>query len=1104
MDRNYEILISKINEFRRKFYLNQLLRGVIYTLALLLSLYLFLFVLVYYIRPAPNIKTILFFAYLLLLSVSTAAGIIKPILAYLSLSKILSLEESAALIGNHFEPIRDKLLNTLQLKALADLAPSQNQLILAGIDQKIDELKPIPFSKAISFNDNKKYVKYFLVPLALIVLIAVTAPVVWEEGTRSLIHYNKEILPAAPFNFVLRNPGMTVTQGDDLLIELELKGDQLPQEVYLQEGLNTYKLERKGNSRFIHSFKNLQQSLSFRFSAGGFDSKAWLLTVKPRPSILNIQASLVYPSYLKKKNETIANAGDLVLPEGTTVTWKIYTENAAMLLFTLGGKTRQLSFSGNETSYQASLKKSQDYQIVPKNNFSAHPDSVTHKIDVIPDLPPSISMTETIDSLSSKAHYFTGNITDDHGFSLLKFVYVLKEDNREKKKVSTAIPIHTAQQENAFLYYWNLKKLSIKPGQMIEYYLEVADNDGVNGPKITRSAIKTYTPPSDQELAKQQNAESGNLKKQMNSAIRLAAEVERGSKKLGENLLDKKDLSFEDRKEINQLLDKQKKLEDVVKEIQQAKQKSSNEQSDEEQSKMAIADKQKQIDDLFKNVLDPKTKALLEKLQSLMDQNNKDQVQNELSKMTMDNKSLKNELDRVLELYKQLEFEQNLQSQVERLKKLADSQKELGKKAQEKNAEPSALKKQQDKAAQEFNDLKKDIRQLDQKNKALERPNSFQPMEKESQFVQELQQQSLENLEKQQQQKAAENQKKAAEEMQKMAEKMEESNQSAAEMENNLNTEELRRLLQNILKTSFDQEKVVLSFKNIITSDPSYTKNVQQQREIKDNMKTIADSLYSLSKRVPQIESTVSGEMQKINFNINKSLESLGERRTAEAVRNQQYTMTSINNLSLMLNEALEQLEKNKKNAKSGGKGKGKQSMQQLQKMQEQLNKSMEQAKQQLEKEGNKGSVPKGKMSEGFAKMAQQQQMIREALQKINTEENKDGKSGLGNLNQLVKEMKMTESDLINKRIEEETIKRQKSITTKLLDAEKASRDQDKEGKRESKAGGDYPPSYPKLLEEFKKSNLSEKEFLQKLPPTLNYYYKNKITAYFKSLNLPK
>ncbi|SEA94284.1 DUF4175 family protein [Pedobacter hartonius] len=1103
MDGNYEILISRINEFRKKFYLNKLLRGMIYTLAILLSLYLLLFVLVYYIRPIPVIKTILFFSYLLLLSLSTVIGIIKPLLSYLSLSKTLSLEEAAALIGAHFEPIRDKLLNTLQLKALADLSPSQNQLILAGIDQKINELKPIPFSNAVSLNENKKYIKYFLIPLALILLVAVIAPVVFREGTRSFIQYNKEILPAAPFNFVLRNRAMTVTQGEDLMIDLELNGDQLPQEVYLMEGLNTFKLERKGNNRFYYALKNLQKTQLFHFSAGGFDSKSYLLTVKPRPSVLNIRASLVYPLYLKKKNELISNAGDLLLPEGTRVTWNIYTENTGILRFTLDKMVKELAMNGNETSFSALLRKSQSYQIVPKNTFSVHPDSINHKIEVIPDLAPQISVTETTDSINGKVHYFKGNISDDHGFTSLKFVYTVKENGTGKKTVSTAIPIAAAQQENPFLYYRNLKDLALKPGQIVEYYLEVADNDAVNGPKKARSAIKTFSPPSGQALAKQLNTESSTLKQQMNSAIKMASEVERYSKKLGENLLDKKELSFENKKEIGQLLDKQKKLEEAVKDIQQAKQKNSSEQAENESVKTELAEKQKQIDDLFNHILDPKTKALLEKLQSLMDQNNKDQVQNELSKMTMDNKSLKKELDRVLELYKQLEFEQSLQEKIDRLKNLSDAQKGLAKKTQEKNAATEDLKKQQQKNTEEFNELKKEMQQLDQKNQTLEHPNDFRPMEKETKSVQEQQHKSMENLEKKQSQQAAANQQKAAEEMRKMAKQLEEANQQSAEMENNLQTEELRRLLQNLLQTSFDQEKVMVNLKKMVSGDPSYLKNVQQQREIKDNMKTISDSLSSLSRRVPQIESTVNEEMQKINFNIDKSLESLGERRTAEAGRNQQYTMSSVNNLALMLNEALDQLEKNKKNSKSGGKGKGKQSMQQLQQMQQQLNKNMQQARQQLEKDGNKGSVPKGKMSESFAKMAQQQQMIREALQKLNAEENKDGKNGSGNLNQMVKDMKLTESDLINKRLEEETIKRQQGLMTKLLDAEKASRDQDEEGKRESRAGKEFPPSYPKMLEQFKKDNLGEKEFLQKLPPTLNYYYKNKISTYFKSLNSP-
>ncbi|PIH05053.1 hypothetical protein CS542_00105 [Pedobacter sp. IW39] len=77
---------------------------------------MFIFSCLYWCIISCPVKTILFFSYLLILLVSITIGIIKPALAYFRLSKTISLEESH--LGNHLRPVRDKLLNTLQLKAL--------------------------------------------------------------------------------------------------------------------------------------------------------------------------------------------------------------------------------------------------------------------------------------------------------------------------------------------------------------------------------------------------------------------------------------------------------------------------------------------------------------------------------------------------------------------------------------------------------------------------------------------------------------------------------------------------------------------------------------------------------------------------------------------------------------------------------------------------------------------------------------------------------------------------------------------------------------------------------------------------------------------------
>lgn len=1100
MGNNYDFLIAKINEFTRKFYLNKLLRGSIYAVASILALYLLLFVSIYYLQPVIAVKTILFFSFLLLASLALAFWVVKPGLAYFKLSKNLSVEQAAALIGAHFFAVKDKLLNTLQLKALANESPQHRDLILAGIDQKIEGLRPIPFSSAIKLRDNNRQIKYILIPLSLIFVIGLIAPAILREGTKSLIRYNEEILPVAPFSFVVLNKDLNIVEGDDLTIELQLKGNEFPQDIYLVDGVNTYKLEKKDISHFSYSYQNIQKKKSLRFFGGGFNSATFVVHVRPRPALAEMSAELVYPAYLQRKSEVLNNVGDLLIPEGTKITWKLKTANSNELSFILQNKAYALPVLDNFASFSRVLKANATYQIIPKNVFTSSADSLRHQITVIPDQFPSIAVKESSDSLSSKALYFSGAVGDDYGFTGLKFKYSLKQDGRVISENSVPIAIQNKQLENTFFYLWNLNTMNVKPGQVLTYYFEVADNDGVNGAKVSRSEIKTYQLPTQQDIANKLAEGSESLKQKMESTIKLAANIEKESKKLSQNLLDKKQLSFEDKKQIEQLLQQQKQLEDAVKEIKQQNEKNNFNKEENNVLNEALKEKQKQIDDLFNNVLDEKTKMLLQKLQQLMELNSKDQARDELSKMQMDNKTVKNELDRILELYKQLEFEQNLQHQIDRLNELAKEQKELSTQSKDKNSAVNELKNKQEALSKDFKDLQQELKGLAEKNEALARPNSFQNPKKEAAAIEQKQQESTEQLQKGNKQEAAEQQEQAAKEMEKLAEQMKDSQEEGEAEEAKVNAQELRRLLANLLNTSFEQEKVMLALRKLAANDPSYVANVQQQHTIKENMKTIADSLFALSKRVPQIESTVNAEVEKINFNIGKSIDNLGDRRTGEANRYQQFAMTSLNNLALMLNEALEQLQKN---AKGGGKGQ-KQSMQQLQKMQDQLNKNMQKARDQMQKEGNKGAAPKGTMSQEFAKMAQQQQMIREALQKINREDNKDGKGTLGDLNQSIKEMKQTEMDLVNKRIEQETMNRQKKLLTKLLDADRAQREQDEDSKRESKAAQQFPPSYQQMLDKFKKEQKSESELIRQLPPTLNYYYKNKIAEYFKLLNLQR
>lgn len=239
----------------------------------------------------------------------------------------------------------------------------------------------------------------------------------------------------------------------------------------------------------------------------------------------------------------------------------------------------------------------------------------------------------------------------------------------------------------------------------------------------------------------------------------------------------------------------------------------------------------------------------------------------------------------------------------------------------------------------------------------------------------------------------------------------------------------------------------------------------------------------------------------------------MAERMKPMAAARQQYVMTSLNNLALLFDEALQQMQQQAQQQgdgscnNPGGQGKpkpGSGSMGDLKKMQEQLSKQLEQMEKAM-KEGQKpgGKKPgegmgmpggKGGMSESLAKMAAQQAKIRQELQKLKNQ----GAQGTEGMSKLMEE---NEKDIVNKNITPETLKRQQEILTRLLESEKAEREREWDEKRESKEAKNNENSNPNLFFEYNKKQENEVELLKTTPPHLKQFYKNKVTQYFQEIN---
>ena len=530
---NYSILINKLDEFIRKYYRNRLIKGGIYSACALLVFYISVTLLESVGHFGITVRTFMFYSYVLVNLGIIIVYFVNPLLKLYSIGKVISHEQAANIIGTHFTDVRDKLLNTLQLKKLEEENPANAMLIRASIDQKIVQLKPIPFVSAIDIKKNRKYVKYAAIPLLFIVLLLFTAPSLITGPTKRLLQHNTFFEKEAPFEFIIVNDKLQAVQQEDFLLNVKLTGLEVPENAFIEVDGNQYQLAKESTVKFNYNFKNLQKNISFRLYADGFYSKEYQISVIPKPIILNFDVSLSYPAYIGKTNETLQNTGDLVVPEGTEIRWHFLTKDVSNVTL----RFRDRSFktdSKNENSYSYSsvFKNSQNYSILPSNEHLINKDSLIYTISVIPDAYPTIKVAEYRDSVYNNRCYYKGMIKDDYGFSGLTFNYRKLNEGDSSATAKTeynSVIINNSITQQEFYYFFDFSTIATKPGDEYEYYFEVKDNDAINGAKSTRSQKMVYKLPSLDEMEKKTDKSNEQIKTDLNKSI---AEVKDCRKKL--------------------------------------------------------------------------------------------------------------------------------------------------------------------------------------------------------------------------------------------------------------------------------------------------------------------------------------------------------------------------------------------------------------------------------------------------------------------------------------------------------------------------------------------------------------------------------------------
>ena len=1078
-------LISKIERFIRKFYLNRLIQGALIGLVLIIALFLIINGIEYFSWLPQKGRLILLLLFILGISFVAIFYFAIPIINLIRFRKKMSDEQAAIIIGKFFPEISDKLLNTLQLSHELS-QDSDNQLLIATIEQRTEHLKPINFSDAVNLKENYKYLKIFGLAFVVLSVTLIFLPDFSKKPAQRIFNYSKEFEKPLPFSVELSSTNLEASQGKDVEFRIRVTGERIPEAFYIKGNTGIRMMNRLNTNDFCFIFKNVYQNEEFYVEGGDYRSQMINLIVRPNPTMLYYEAKLTFPKYIHRKNENVNGKTRIIVPQGTNVEFVFHTRDVNSLKI---NDSIPLEKSNDDYIFTSKYTKTTKFNVTLYNNWNAT-DAIPFTVEVIPDAYPDIQVQNFHEDFA-KQTYYSGLIADDYGFT--KLLYHFEVDGKPNQSFVKNIPIDKKNTRTSFYYSIDIDTLTLYRGDEIKAYFEIFDNDGINGPKSKRSEVFYLVLPTTEQLDSiADNAENqilNNLNQRSDELQNLRKDIE----DMLRDLMSKKDLDWSDKEKMKELLEKQKEVQEEWNKIQEEQKELSDFIKENELSSEELIKKQEEINKLFDEVIPDEMKKLMEEIEQLLGEMPRERMQDIMKDLKKNNEAMQQMMDRNLSLLEQLKVEKDMNQLMDEMQKLAD---ELLEKTDSISAQD---------AENQLNNLEQQLDSIIEKNQDLSDPFDIK---KDEQAFDEIQQ-DLDDAEKSEEgddhENANKQKQKAGKKMKEMAENMN-SLMMGGDMDQLAEDAHLVRiLLENVVRSSHAEENLMQEISVMKKDDPTVSQKISRQKEISENFVMVEDSLRKMANRQTAVKNFVFNELQVIDQQIESAMQDILELRFGTATQKQQNAMMSMNNLALMLAESLKEMDSqmdgssnsscSKPGKSKGSKGKPK-NLKNMKDLQNQLGEQLKKMQQQMQQQ-QKDGTPSQSMSEELARMAAQQELIREGMQQILDEMKKNGVLGDDGIKDIIKNMEKLEEDIVNKRITNQTIKRNKDIMSRMLKAENAQQEREKEEKRKS---NEYKgPEKSHNIDElrYEESIKKQQDFLRTNPIEYQPFYKQKINEYF-------
>lgn len=1073
----------------------------------------------------PSARALLFWG--VVLSVSTGVIVLfgRPALQYVGLLSAPDPHAVAHRVGEAYPAIADRLTNLLQL---ADGARTQapNPLVDGAVRDLAEEVHAVPFEAVEDFSVPRRISPYAALPVVALLAFALLAPASFFGAAERLVAYDAAFERPAPFALEIRPLGAERVRGDSLALTARAYGDT-PGDVTLRlayadgDTPEEIPVAATADGVYPHTVRNIREAFRYQVTAGPVTTDWYEVALVERPRVQRLNLTLTYPAYTGRTPEALPpNTGDVRALPGTEVALSATVGGADVAEATLvfeDGTEQPLTVTDDSLSGQFTLTADGSYQLVLQSpDLVMNRDPITHTLRLRPDAPPRVDLlapAEDTDLPRDATLELLGRTQDDYGVSDLRLFYRRVQSRFGTPTTDLAslpVPLPPDQRTDyEASLSWSLTDdtaLDPGPGDVIEYYLQVWDNDTVNGPKASRSAVHRVRVPSLAERYERLDEVKDDTESRLEETLQQADALRQEYEEFRDEMRRSQDADWQDEQQLERMRQQQEQMEQQAEQVAEQMEALGEEMRSNDLVSDETSALWEELQEVTREINSPDLQQALEELREAMQEMDMNQMQQAFEDYEYNEDQYRDRLERTLDLFRNLRVQQELEEAANRFEDLAEQQEQLAEETAKHTGDPPAddtptpddLATAQDQAAQEMQQLEE---QLDKIREQMDEVNNA-PSDALDELREELQDPSLseelqenaEQLRQEQMPDAQQGQQEMQQQMRQKQEQLMEMQQQMQGAQMQVNLQGLRQAISDVLTLSQRQESLRHTVRDLQSDRAPLRTLAQQQSAMTENVRTVSDSLQTLAREIPQMGRAVQQHAGDAMQDMDRATEALAERETRDAQGRQRTSMMHLNELALVLSELYEALQ----DGQGSGSGMSmEQMMEQLQQMtgeQQQLN---EQIQQMLnETQGERLSVDQ---QQRLSELSQQQERIREQLREMNRDRRFRNRT-LGDLEEVANQMQRSIEEMQQRRFNRDLPDRQDQILTRLLEATRALNREGEKEERQGTTGEQFVRDSPEDLSPEQEADRLRQALLQALERGYASDYEQLIRRYFELL----